>query len=108
MPKLAARIVAGGMLRTGTPIEDYRAEYGLLVKREDKACPPPGPPFSKARGVYAWVKKQQADIIGVLDTRHSQAGHAVARACQVLDKQCYYYYPELKNEPEPKPPQLEA
>jgi hypothetical protein len=102
------KIVAGGMLRTGTPVEDYRAEYGLFVKREDLACPPPGPPFSKTRGVYAWVAKQEADLIGVLDTYHSQAGHAVARACQVLGKRCLNFYPEFKREPGPRPPQLRA
>lgn len=102
------RIVAGGMLREGTPVEDYTKEYGLWVKREDRACPPPGPAFSKSRGVYAWVKKQQLDLVGVLDTYHSQAGHSVARACQVLGKQCINYYPEFKYEPGPRGPQLRA
>lgn len=106
--KCPAKIVAQGMLREGTPIEDYREYYGLFVKREDLACPPPGPPFSKTRGVYAHVRKQSANIIGVLDTYHSQAGHAVARACQVLGKQCVNYYPEFKHEPGPRSPQLRA
>jgi len=96
------------MLREGTPIQDYRTEYGLYVKREDLSCPPPGPPFSKARGVYVWVKKRPENLIGVLDTRHSQAGHAVARACQLLGKQCVNYYPEFKYEPGPREPQLRA
>lgn len=102
------RIVAGGMLREGTPVEDYREDYSLEVKREDKACPPPGPPFSKARGVYARVASRPEEVIGVLDTRHSQAGHAVARACQVLGKKCVNYYPEFKHEPGPRDPQLRA
>ena len=94
-----SRIVAGGMLREGTPVEDRRRWWGLLVKREDLACPPPGPPFSKARGVYARIASRPEKVIGVLDTYHSQAGHAVARACQVLGKKCINYYPEYKNEP---------
>src|SRR5262245_40882166 len=92
------RIIAGGMLREGTPVEDYRKRYGLWVKREDLACPPPGPPFSKARVVYAHVRARPEALIGVLDTRHSQAGHAVARACQVLGKQCVNYFASLKYE----------
>lgn len=34
--------------------------------------------------------------MGVLDTFHSQAGHAVARACQVLGKKCVNFYPVYK------------
>lgn len=95
-------------MRVGTPIEDYREDYGLWVKREDKACPPPGPPFSKARGVYERVRSRPEEVIGVLDTYHSQAGHAVARACQVLGKHCVNFYPEFKHEPGPRAPQLRA
>lgn len=98
---------AEGMLRENTPVEYYE-EFNLYVKREDLSCPPPGPPFSKARGVYAWVKKQEADLIGVLDTRHSQAGHAVARACQILGKKCVNFYPDYKADPGPRLPQFSA
>lgn len=103
-----SRIIAGGMLRSNTPVEDYTKQYGLWVKREDRACLKPGPPFSKTRGVYARVASRPEDLIGVLDTYHSQAGHAVARACQILGKQCINYYPEFKHEPGPRYPQLEA
>lgn len=106
--RVVGRITAGGMLREGTPIEDYRAEYGLWVKREDRSCLPPGPAFSKARGVYARVASRPETIIGALDTYHSQAGHAVARACQVLGKTCLNFYPEFKYEPGPREPQLRA
>jgi hypothetical protein len=104
--KLAGRIVAGGMLRINTSIEDYMSEFGLFVKREDKACPPPGPPFSKTRGVYAWVAKRPESMIGVLDTFHSQAGHAVARACQILGKRCVNFYPHYKADTGLRPPQI--
>lgn len=102
------RIVAGGMLRTNTPVQDYTDEYGLWVKREDLSCPPPGPPFSKTRGVYARVASRPEQVIGALDTYHSQAGHAVARACQILGKRCINYYPEFKYEPGPRLPQERA
>lgn len=88
--------IAKGMLYRGTPIEDYQDEYGLFVKREDLACPKPGPAFSKTRGVYAHILNRREKLIGVLDTRHSQAGHAVARACQILGKKCVNFYPVYK------------
>lgn len=89
------------MLVDNTPLEDHRATHGLLVKREDLCCPPPGPPFSKTRGVYAHIKGRPEEVIGVLDTYHSQAGHAVAQACALLGKTCVNYYPRYKREPGP-------
>lgn len=85
-----------------TPIEDYVKSHGLLVKREDLSCPPPGPPFSKTRGVYARIRSVPHSTIGVLDTFHSQAGHAVARACQLLGKKCVNYYPVYAREKDEK------
>ena len=89
-------------------MDNYRERYGLSVKREDLSCPSPGPPFSKTRGVYAHLSKIDHDIIGVLDTYHSQAGHAVSRACQILGKNCINFYPEYKNEPGHREPQDQA
>ncbi len=86
------------MLVNNTPLEDHRAEYGLWVKREDLCCPPPGPPFSKTRGVFAHIRNRPERVIGVLDTHHSQAGHAVAQACALLGKQCVNFYPVRKAE----------
>lgn len=86
------------MLNISTPVEDHRAAYGLWVKREDLSCSPPGPPFSKTRGVFAHVKSRPEKVIGVLDTYHSQAGHAVAEACQILGKECVNFYPVYKAE----------
>lgn len=97
------------MIVENTPVEDHLSTLGLLVKREDLSCPPPGPPFSKARGVYAHLAaRPEVRAVGVLDTYHSQAGHAVARACQLLGKQCYNYYPDYKKEPGPREPQVRA
>lgn len=96
------------MLVDNTPVEDYMDQYGLLVKREDLCCPPPGPPFSKTRGVFAHVKSRPEEVIGVLDTYHSQAGHAVAQACALLGKTCVNYYPNYKHEPGHREPQSHA
>jgi len=106
MPR--SRVIAEGMLRQYTPIENHLPYYGLWVKREDMSCLPPGPPFSKTRGVYARVKSRDERIIGVLDTFHSQAGHAVARACQILGKKCVNYYPLYKHDWELRKPQKRA
>lgn len=93
----------------GTPVEDHLSTLGLLVKREDLSCPHPGPPFSKARGVYAHLAaRPEVKVVGVLDTYHSQAGHAVARACALLGKTCYNFYPYYKREPGPREPQARA
>lgn len=98
------------MLRVGTPIEDHCERFGLFVKREDLACFPPGPPFSKTRGVYAHIAKLPHPMVGVLDTSHSQAGHAVARACEVLGKDCVNYFPRYNADPEGvfRKPQIES
>lgn len=95
------------MLVNNTPVQDYRAEFGLLVKREDLSCP--SPPFSKTRGVYAHIAKRSEDVIGVLDTYHSQAGHAVAVACRLLGKRAVNFYPVRKSERgQPVKPQQDA
>lgn len=86
------------MLRHDTPVEDHLDAHGLLVKREDLSCPPPGPPFSKTRGVFAHVRDRPEKTIGVLDTYHSQAGHAVAAACALLGKRCVNFYPKYKSD----------
>lgn len=108
IPKRLGKMAADGMLRIGTPVEDHTEKYGLFIKREDLACPPPGPPFSKTRGVYARIASRPERLIGVLDTYHSQAGHAVARACQVLGKRCLNFYPEYKHDPGCREPQTRA
>lgn len=82
-------------MHANTPIEWYPS-IQLWVKREDLCCPDPGPKFSKMRGVISHLEKVAANKIGVLDTYHSQAGHAVAYACSLLGKQCFNFYPEFK------------
>jgi len=100
------------MLRTGTPVEHY-PEMGLWVKREDQACREPGPQFSKTRGVFAHIDRvakenPKVHTFAALDTYHSQAGHAVARACQILGLRCINFYPEYKREPGHREPQDRA
>lgn len=85
-------------LQHNTPVEDHLEQFGLLVKREDLSCLPPGPPFSKTRGVFAHIEKRPEQVIGVLDTYHSQAGHAVAEACALLGKKAVNFYPIRKAE----------
>ena len=82
------------MCVSGTPLEHY-PELRLWVKREDLCCPP-GPHFSKTRGVYAHIAKRPEKLIGCLDTSHSQGGWATAQACRILGKHCAIYYPETK------------
>ena len=79
-----------------TPVEDHTRQFGLFVKREDLCCPP-GPHFSKTRGVYPHIAKRPETLIGVLDTSHSQGGWAVAQACKALGKQCVNFYPHYKH-----------
>jgi hypothetical protein len=98
------------LLRDGTPLEDHRLYFDLWVKREDLSAREPGPAFSKTRGVYAHIAAlpPEVDTIGVLDTYHSQAGHAVAHACRILGKEVVNFYPEYKHEPGHRAPQERA
>lgn len=82
--------------KLGTPVQ-YDRGAKLYVKREDLCCPG-GPNFSKTRGVFAHVAARPEKIIGVLDTGHSQAGWAVARACKALKKDCQLFYPVRRSE----------
>ena len=87
-----------------TPWDMYNIQGRTAwVKREDLCCPG-GPPFSKMRGLQAHLQKQDANIIGALDTIHSKAGWAVAYVCNLLEKQCINFYPGN----EPKLSQIKA
>jgi hypothetical protein len=91
----------------GTPVS-WHDDVSLYVKHEEECCPG-GPNFSKTRGVYAHIKARPEQIIGVLDTSHSQGGWAVARACKILNRKCRLYYPVFKGrENEPLKPQQQA
>ncbi len=82
------------MCIAATPLEAYPS-LGMVVKREDLCCPA-GPHFSKTRGVWAHIAKRQEDLIGCLDTSHSQGGWATAQACRMLGKAAVIFYPVFK------------
>jgi hypothetical protein len=82
------------MTAPGTPVR-YHPDLDLWVKHEEECCPG-GPHFSKTRGVWAHAATRPEPLLGVLDTSHSQGGHAVARAAKLLGKQCIVYYPIRK------------
>lgn len=87
-----------GLTIAGTPVEDHTSTLGLWVKREDRSCPG-GPHFSKVRGVVHHVAgRPEGELIGVLDTSHSQGGWAVAAACARLGRGCVVYFPVRKGE----------
>lgn len=90
----------------GTPLERYPIARTPLsdggevwVKREDLCTPPPGPNFSKLRGVAAHIAKRPEPVIGVLDTYHSNGGWGVSYICRALGKRCVVYWPRFKADP---------
>ena len=94
------------MVVDSTPIE-HHPNLGLWVKREDLCCPP-GPHFSKTRGVLKHIENRPETIIGVLDTSHSQGGWAVAQACRELGKECHLWFPWYKDQEKTPAQQEEA
>lgn len=92
---------------SNTPIE-YSKAFDLFVKREDLACPFPGPAFSKTRGVFAHLLNRPERYIGALDARHSRNGHATAWACKILGKKCYTFFTSYAKAPGPRENQLLA
>lgn len=82
-----------------TPVEKHivlKGLYTVWVKREDLCSIDPWPKFSKIRGIVSHISAQQAGVIGVLDTFHSQGGWAVAAACKYLGKDCINFWPRYK------------
>lgn len=81
-----------------TPVEEYIIEGKMvLVKREDLACLPPGPPFSKIRGLWTHMRElKQSGIttVGYVETAISMAGIGVARVGQELSMKVIIYDPQ--------------
>lgn len=101
-------VVEDPLVRINTPWECYPvAGRPVWVKRED-LCARVGPPFSKMRGLVAHLRKRPETTFGVLDSYHSQAGWAVAAACQALDRRAIVFYPEMRHEPGWRTSQEEA
>ncbi len=84
-----------------TPIEFHSIEgKEFFVKREDLACPPPGPCFSKVRGLFSHMEKLKRDgvtAVGYVETAISMAGIGVAWACKELEMQAIIYDPQYSN-----------
>jgi 1-aminocyclopropane-1-carboxylate deaminase/D-cysteine desulfhydrase-like pyridoxal-dependent ACC family enzyme len=83
----------------GTPFECYEVYDGdtvwpVYVKRDDLACEPPGPQYSKMRGLEAFLHKQEKGTpIGVQDAgNHSRSGWGTAYLCSKLGFPCYAFY----------------
>jgi hypothetical protein len=96
-----------------TPVEPHHfAGLGLFVKREDLATVPPMPPLSKARGIGAHLLRlrdtQGVRRVGVLDTKVSKSGLAVAILAETLGLACDYFFPAPKGEDWKLPHRLEA
>jgi len=91
------------MLSVDTPWVEYAIKgVPVAVKREDLCCPPPGPGFSKVRGVLAHLNKLKAaglvDTVAVVDSIHSKAGWGVSYLAGGLNFKTIVYYPYTKVE----------
>ena len=89
------------MIRTNTPIEEYKFDgVPYLVKREDLACKSPGPPFAKVRGLFPVLQKLKADgitTVAYVDTAISMAGWGISYFTQKLGMKSMLYYPVYKD-----------
>jgi 1-aminocyclopropane-1-carboxylate deaminase/D-cysteine desulfhydrase-like pyridoxal-dependent ACC family enzyme len=87
-----------------TPVETYDLP-GLgpvLVKREDMACVPPGPPFSKVRGLFLLMRDLKAagtNVIAYMDTSISMAGWGISYFASQMDMKAIIFYPAYKEGP---------
>ena len=86
-----------------TPIELYNHALGQYwVKREDLACPAPGPPFSKVRGLMKVLEREKAagtKVIGYAETSISMAGWGIAWGCHQLGLKTVIFDPQYKKTP---------
>lgn len=91
------------MIRKNTPIETYKIRgRTVYVKREDLCTEPPGPPFSKCRGLYAHLKKLKKEgvrIVGYVETPISMAGWGVAWVAQKLGMKAVIFDPQYTGSP---------
>lgn len=84
------------MIVDNTPVEIYD---GIMVKREDLSCLPPGPPFAKVRGLQKRMEHLKAfgvSVVGYTETSISQAGIGVSWICHELDMTAVIYCPVYK------------
>jgi len=87
-------------LHSNTPVETYIVDgRRVFVKREDLCVDPPGPPFSKCRGVFSALsklKEQNVHTVAYTETSISMAGWCVSWCCSVLGMRCILFKPEYK------------
>ena len=85
-----------------TPVEKYKLKgTQILVKREDLCISPPGPPFSKLRGLWAhlsMLKAKGTKTVGYAESAISMAGWGVAWACDQLGMEAVIFDPQYTNE----------
>jgi len=84
-----------------TPIEKYKI-YGheVFVKREDGCVQPPGPPFSKVRGVLKHLetlKNHGIKTVGYVETSVSMAGWAVSWIAKEIGLRAVIFDPIYKH-----------
>ena len=89
------------LLQIGTKIGQYQIDkIPYFVKREDLACPSPGPPFAKVRGLYPYLlnlKNNGTTVVGYMDTAISMAGWGVSYFAERLGMQAVLFYPQYKD-----------
>lgn len=89
-----------GML-LNTPIEQYKvAGRTVYVKREDLCAPEDWPPFSKLRGLYAYLrlrKTQGLETVGYTETTVSMAGWGIAAVAHSLGMRAVIFPPDYKH-----------
>lgn len=91
------KLVETNNIIVSTPIEQITSE--LFVKREDLACPPPGPPFGKVRGLYPVLQKLKekgVEVVSYMDTSISMAGWGVSYFAKQLRMKAVIFYPQYK------------
>lgn len=83
-----------------TPIEIYTVNHTeIMVKREDLSYPPPAPPFSKCRGIFAHLsklKKAGYTTVGYTETAISMAGWGLSWAGKELGLKVVIFDPQYK------------
>jgi len=91
------------LIRKNTPIETYDVRgRTVYVKREDLCTEPPGPPFSKCRGLYAKLKKMRdegVEVVGYVETPISMAGWGVAWIAKKLGLKAVIFDPQYLHTP---------
>lgn len=89
---------------SNTPIEEYRlkGKKTVFVKREDLCTVPPGPPFSKARGVYQHIiGLSGVQVVAYLENWVSMASWCVSWAARAAGKTPVIFLPEYKTPRQP-------